>query len=88
MPGPTGVMGCVLGIAVAEIVLYRSQVGTVIGEVVPAGMPKHVGPNPTELRLLASEPDDVIHGLAGELRPALRDEEPKADCRCGRRNSA
>jgi hypothetical protein len=31
-------------------------------------VPEHLGPDPTEFRPLAGEPDDVIHGPAGKLR--------------------
>ena len=40
-------------------------------------MPEHVGPDAAELRLLTGEPDNVIHGLAGELCLAFRD---KSEC--------
>ena len=40
-------------------------------------MPEHVGPDAAELRRLTGEPDNVIHGLAGELCLAFRD---KSEC--------
>ena len=35
-----------------------------------------MGPDPTEFRLIAGEPNDVIHGLAGKLRLTLGQEQP------------
>ena len=40
-------------------------------------MAEHVRPDPPELRDLASDPHDIIHGLAGELCVAFRD---KSEC--------
>jgi len=37
---------------------------------------QHVRPDPAKLRRLIGHPDDVVHGLAGELRLPLGDEEP------------
>ena len=36
-----------------------------------------MGPGTAEFRLLASEPDDVIHNLSGELRLAVRYKKPR-----------
>ena len=43
MSGNTRVMGRVLGIAVAQVVLHRPQIGALIGKVIAAGMPEHMG---------------------------------------------
>jgi hypothetical protein len=72
MSGNPGVMGCMLGISVPEIVLHRSQVGALV-EVVAAGMPEHMGPDSSKIGLLAGHTHDVVDGLAGDLRLALRD---------------
>ena len=76
MPGNTGVMGGMLGIAVAEVVLHGSEVGALVGKVIAAGMAEHVGPDPAELRLLAGHAHDVVDGLASELCAALGHEQP------------
>ena len=67
MPGNPGVIGRVLGIAVTQVVLHCAQVGALIGQVVAAGMAEHVRPDAPELCGLASDPHDIIDGLAGEL---------------------
>jgi hypothetical protein len=67
MPGNAGVMGRVLWIAVAEIVLHSAQIRALVGQVVAAGMAQHVRPDAPELCSLASDPRDIIDGLAGEL---------------------
>ena len=76
MSGNAGVMGCVLGIAVAEVVLHRSQIRALVGEVVATGVSEHVGPHPSKLRLIAGHTHDVVDSLASELCPALGDEQP------------
>jgi hypothetical protein len=38
---------------VPEVVLHRSQIRALIGQIVAAGMAQHVRPNPAELGLLA-----------------------------------
>ena len=76
MPGNPGVMGGVLGIAVTQVVLHCAQVGALIGQVVAAGMAEHVRPDAPELCGLASDPHDIIDGLAGELCLPLGHEQP------------
>jgi hypothetical protein len=44
MPGNPGVMGGVLGIAVAKIILHRPEINALVGQVVAAGVAEHVGP--------------------------------------------
>ena len=80
-------MGGVLGIAVAKVILHRTQIGALIGQVVAAGVAEHVRPDATELCGLASDPHDIIDGLAGELAPRS-DTNAKADCPRGWRGSA
>ena len=58
-------MRCVLGISVAEVVLHRSQIRALVGEVVAAGMPEHMGPDASKLGLLTGHTHDVIDGLGG-----------------------
>jgi hypothetical protein len=41
--GHPGVMGGVLGIAMAEVILDQAQVGAAVGEGETAGVPQHVG---------------------------------------------
>jgi hypothetical protein len=65
MPGNAGVMRRVLGISVAEVILHRSQISALIGQVVAAGMAQHVRPDAPELCGLASDPHDIMDGLAG-----------------------
>ncbi len=67
MPGDPSVMGGVLGITVPEVVLHGAQIGALVGQVVAARMAQHVRPDATELCSLASDPHDIIDGLAGEL---------------------
>ena len=74
MSGNAGVMGCVLGVAVAEVVLHRSQIRAPVGEVVATGVSEHVGPDPSKLPLLAGHTHNVVDGLASKLRAALGDE--------------
>jgi hypothetical protein len=62
MPGNPCVMGRVLGISMPEVVLHGAKIRATIGEVMAAGVPEHVGPDPAELRLLARSST----GLAGE----------------------
>ena len=76
IPGNAGVMSGVLGISVTEVVLHGAQVGALVGKVVTAAVPEHVGPNAGELRLPASDPHDIIDALAGELCLPLRHEQP------------
>ena len=52
-------------VSVTEVILHRAQVGALIGKVVAARMAQHVRPDAAELRLLASDPHDIIDGLAG-----------------------
>jgi malonyl CoA-acyl carrier protein transacylase len=61
---------------VAEIVLHRPQIGALVGQVVAIGMAQYVRSDPAELRLRTSQPDDIVDGLAGGLRLALRGEQP------------
>ena len=84
MPGNAAVMGCVLGIAVAQIVLHGPQVRALVGQIVAAGVAEHVRPDPPELRGLASDPHDIIHGLAGELCLPLGHEQPRQVVSMGR----
>ena len=65
VPGNAGVMGRVLWIAVAEIVLHSAQIRALVGQVVAAGMAQHVRPDAPELCGLASDPHDIMDGLAG-----------------------
>jgi hypothetical protein len=65
-----------LGIAVPEVVLHCPAVGALVDKVVVSGMPEHVGPDPTQLRLLAGHTHNVGDGLASELCAALGDEQP------------
>jgi hypothetical protein len=65
MSGNTRVMGRVLGIAVAQVVLHRPQIGALIGKVIAAGMPEHMGPDASKLGLLTGHTHDVIDGLGG-----------------------
>jgi len=46
MPGHAGVMGGVLGIAVAEVILHRAQIGPLIRKVIAAAVTQHVRPHP------------------------------------------
>jgi hypothetical protein len=59
-----------------EVILHRPQISALIGQVVAAGVPEHVGPDAPELCGLASEPHDIIDGLAGELCLPLGHEQP------------
>src|SRR4029077_11049980 len=77
MPRNPGVIGRVLGIAVTQVVLHCAQVGALVGEVVAAGMAEHVRPDAPELCGLASDPHDIIDGLAGELCLPLGHEQPR-----------
>ena len=76
MPGNPRVMSGVLWISVTEVVLHRAQIRTLIGRVVAARMAQHVRPDMPELCSLASDPHDIIDGLAGELCLPLRHEQP------------
>ena len=38
------------------------QIRALVGEIVAAGVPEHVEPDPPELGLLAGKPSDVIDG--------------------------
>jgi hypothetical protein len=60
MPGKTGAISCVLGIAVTEVVLHSTQIRALMGKVIAAGVTEHVGPDAPELCSLASEPRDII----------------------------
>jgi hypothetical protein len=62
MRGNAGVMGGVLGMSMTEVILHRPQISALIGQVVAAGVPEHVGPDAPELCGLASEPHDIIDG--------------------------
>jgi hypothetical protein len=55
-------MGRMLGIAVAEVILHRAQIRTLVGEVVAAGMPEHMRPDASKLGLLAGHTHDVVDG--------------------------
>jgi hypothetical protein len=57
--GNAGVMGGVLGIAVAEVIL-RAQIGPPIRKVIAATVTQHVRPYPAELRLFAGKADDPV----------------------------
>jgi hypothetical protein len=54
----------------------RCPASRVVGEVVAAGVPKHVRPNAAELCGLASNPHDVVDGPAGKLCLPLGHEQP------------
>jgi hypothetical protein len=77
MPGNAGVMGGVLGISVTEVILHRPQISALIGQVVVAGVAEHVRPHAPELCSLASDPHDIIDGLADELCVPLGHEQPR-----------
>jgi hypothetical protein len=83
MPGNTGVMGCVLGIAVAEVALHSAQIGTLVGQIVPARVTQHVRPNAADLRILTGHTHDVVDRLAGELGLSLGYEQPRQGARAG-----
>ncbi|MFZ0851751.1 MAG: hypothetical protein WAO08_21405, partial [Hyphomicrobiaceae bacterium] len=76
MAGNAGVVGRVLGVAVAEVILYRPQISALIGQVVAAGVAEHVRPDAFELCSLASDPHYMIDGLAGELCLLLGHKQP------------
>src|SRR5262245_57889985 len=76
MPGNAGVMGCVLGIAVAEVVLHGAQVRAFVGERVATGTAQHMRPDFAELCFVASLAHEVVEGLAGKLALAFRYEQP------------
>ena len=52
MPRNTRVVRGVLRIAMAEVILHGPEVCAPVGQVVAAGMAKHVGPDAAEPRLL------------------------------------
>jgi hypothetical protein len=76
----------VLDVLVAEVVLDQTQIRHLaqVGEMIPATVPKHVRPHMAELRALSSLSNDVRNALAGELCPALRDEQPGQAARADR----
>ena len=76
MPSDARIVRRVLWIAVPEVILHGAQIRALVGQVVAATVAQHVRPDPAKLRRLARHPDDVVHGLAGELRLTLGDEEP------------
>ncbi len=45
MPGNAGVMGGVLGIAVAEVILHRAQLAPLIRKLIAAAVTQHVRPH-------------------------------------------
>jgi hypothetical protein len=51
-----------------EVIVHGAQICALVGQVVAATVAQHVRPDPAKLRRLAGDPDDVVHGLAGELR--------------------
>ena len=67
MPSKPRVVRRVLGIAVAQVVLQSPQIGALVGEVVSAAVPEHMGPDPAELGFPTGKPDNVVDGLAGQL---------------------
>ena len=83
MSRDAGVVGGVLGAAVPEVVLHGFEVGALVGQIVAAGLQQHVRPGPTELRLVAGKPHDVVAGLASELRhlPGPRHDRGRASSR-------
>jgi len=66
----------VLWIPMPEVILHGAQIGAPVGQVVTATVAQHVRPDPSKLRPLTGKPNDVVHGLAGELRLLLGDEQP------------
>jgi uncharacterized protein len=80
MSGNPGVMGSVLRIAVAKVVLHGPQIRALIGKIIAAGMPDHMGPDASKLGLLASHAHDVVDGLTGESGLTLRDKQPRQRC--------
>jgi len=69
-------MGGMPGMSMAEVVLHGAQVDPLVGKVIATRMAEHVGPNSAELCGLASDPHNLIDGLAGELCPPLGHEQP------------
>ena len=63
-------------IAVAEVVLHGAQVRAPVGQVEAAGVPERVGVHVLEPGARRGLPDQVIDGLARQLRPALGNEQP------------
>src|SRR5262245_48049747 len=59
VPGNPGVIGRVLGVAVAKIVLHGAEVSAPVGQVVPAAVPEHVRPYSAEFGLLAGKAGNV-----------------------------
>ena len=49
----------------AEVILHRSAIGALVGEVVATGKPEDMRPDTAEFRLLAGKRDDVVHGVFG-----------------------
>jgi hypothetical protein len=77
------IMGRLLRIAVAEVILHRSQIGALVGKIIAAGTPEHMGQ--TLPSLAFSRPrHSVIDDLASERCPRSA----RVDHRCGRRSSA
>jgi hypothetical protein len=66
--GNARVVRRVLWIAMPEVIVHGAQICALVGQVVAATVAQHVRPDPAKLRRLAGDPDDVVHGLAGELR--------------------
>jgi hypothetical protein len=50
----------VLGVAVPEVVLHRTKIRTLIGQIVAARVPKDVGPDPSKPSFLPSQSHDVV----------------------------
>ena len=67
----------VLGIPVPEVVLHRSQIRALIGQIVAAEMAQHVRPNAAELCSLASDPHDAQIARLAECATAVIGRAPK-----------
>jgi hypothetical protein len=67
----------VLGVAVPEVVLHRTKIRTLIGQIVAARVPKDVGPDPSKPSFLPSQSHDVVDGLASHELAALGYKQPR-----------
>src|SRR3982750_1676901 len=72
-----GVMDRVLGVAMAQVVLDKTQIVALVGQIEATRVAQHMRMDGPEPRPLGGRADKVVHRLAGERLATLRDEQPR-----------
>src|SRR3954471_12535098 len=75
------VVNRMLGVAMAQVVLDKTQTVALVGQIEAARVAQHVRMDGTKPCALGRRADEVVHRLAGERLATLRDEQPRQPIR-------